>query len=127
MDRLDAEISRVVDNPEGDWWKEEWWEEWMEDIDVYPCEVTHSITDEEREEFKTALNLLNHHAASSREEYINRISENRLALKVKIHDLENNMDLSRIPHPTDKDLARIERYKAEYRKLLDCLQHSIIE
>ena len=93
----------------------------MEDIDVYPCEVTHSITEEEREELKNALNLLNQHTASSREEYIARISENRLALKVKMNDLKNNMDLTRIQQPTEKDLARVERYKVEYENLLNVL------
>ena len=122
---LDVKVPEVVDNPKESWWEEEWWDEWMEDIDVYPCEVTHSITDEEREELKNALNLLNHHTASSREEYIARISENRLALKVKMNDLKNNMDLSRIPQPTEKDLARVERYKVEYEKLLNVLSSSI--
>ena len=122
---LDVKVAEVVDNPKGSWWEEEWWDEWMEDIDVYPCEVTHSITDEEREELKNALNLLNHHTAPSREEYIARISENRLALKVKMNDLKNNMDLNRIPQPTEKDLARIERYEKEYQKLLNVLHRSI--
>ena len=117
---LDAEISKVVDNPE-----ENWWEEWMEDIDVYPCAVTHSITDEERNEIKTALNLLNHHTASSREEYIAHISENRLALRVKMHDLENNMDLTRIPQPTAKDFARVERYRREYEFLTNALHNCV--
>ena len=122
---LDAKVSEVVGNTKESWWEEEWWDEWMEDIDPYPCEVTHSITDTEREELKNALNLLNHHTATSREEYIARISENRLALKVKINDLKNNMDLSRIPQPTEKDLARIERYKVEYEKLLDVLWNDL--
>ncbi len=119
---LDAEISKVVDNPE-----ENWWEEWMEDIDVYPCVVTHSLTDEERNEIKTALNLLNHHTASSREEYIAHISENRLALRVKMHDLENNMDLTRIPQPTAKDFARVERYRREYEFLTNALHNCFSE
>ena len=117
---LDAEISKVVDNSE-----ENWWEEWMEDIDVYPCAVTHSITDEERNEIKTALNLLNHHTASSREEYIAHISENRLALRVKMHDLENNMDLTRISQPTTKDFARVERYRREYEFLTNALHNCV--
>lgn len=117
---LDVEISKVVDNPE-----ENWWEEWMEDIDVYPCVVTHSITDEERNEIKTALNLLNHHTASSREEYIAHISENRLALRVKMHDLENNMDLTRIPQPTTKDFARVERYRREYEFLTNAFHNCV--
>lgn len=122
---LDDKVSSVVDNPKENWYEEEWWEDWMEDIDVYPCTVTHSITDEEREELKNALNLLNHHTALSREEYIARISENRLALRVKMNDLKNNMDLSRIPQPTEKDLTRVERYKIEYEKLLNILRDGL--
>jgi len=121
MAMLDAKVSEVVDNPKESWWDEEWWEDWMEDIAPYPCEITHSITDEERDELKAALNLLNHHTAPTREEYIERISRNHLALKVKMHDLENNMDIRRIPEPTEKDLARIERYKKEYQTLLRAL------
>lgn len=125
MNLLDEEISRVVDNPKEHWYEEEWWKEWMEDIAVYPCTVTHVITDEELAEIKTALTLLNHHTAPSREEYINRISGNFLALKVKLNDLRNNMDISRIPQPTEKDYARIERYKKEYQRLIKALDHIV--
>lgn len=125
MNLLDEEILRVVDNPKEHWYEEEWWEDWMEDIDVYPCEITHVVTDEEREEIKTALTLLNHHTAPSREEYINRISTNFLALKVKLNDLKSNMDITRIPEPTEKDFARLERYKKEYGILLEALHNSL--
>lgn len=126
MERLNAEISRVTNNPTENCYEKEWYEEWMEDIDVDPCTLTHSVTEEERNEIATALKLLNHHTASSREEYIKRISENRLALKVKMHDLENNMDLSRIPQPTDKDFARVERYKREYEVLINALHNGVL-
>lgn len=125
MNLLDEEMSRVVDNPKEHWYEEEWWEEWMEDIAVYPCKATHVITDEERAEIKTTLTLLNHHTASSREEYINRISTNFLALKVKLNDLRNNLDITRIPEPTEKDYARIERYKKEYDILIEALHNRL--
>lgn len=125
MHLLDEEISRVVDNPKEHWYEEEWWEDRMEDIDKYPCEPTHVITDEERDEIKTALTLLNHHTAPSREEYISRISGNFLALKVKLNDLRNNMDITRIPDPTEKDYARIERYKQEYETLIEALDNIV--
>lgn len=44
--------------------------------------------------------------------FIQRAARNPIARRVKLADLEDNMDLSRIPHPTAKDFARIERYKA---------------
>ena len=126
MNLLDEEISRILDNPkenwwEEDWWEEDWWEDWMEDIDKYPCETTHVMTTEERDEIETALTLLNHHTAPSREEYISRISNNFLALKVKLNDLRNNMDITRIPEPTEKDYARMDRYKKEYQTLIEAL------
>lgn len=127
MHLLDEEISRVVDNPKEHWYEEDWWKEWMEDIAVYPCKTTHVITDEEWAEIKTALTLLNHHTAPSREEYISRISGNFLALKVKLNDLRNNMDITRIPAPTEKDYARIERYKKEYDILMEALHNRVNE
>lgn len=71
------------------------------------------------------MTLLNHHTTTSREEYISRISRNHLALKVKLHDLRNNMDISRIPEPTEKDYARLERYQKEYKTLIKALRNSI--
>lgn len=44
-------------------------------------------------------------------DYIQWVKHNPLALAVKIADMMHNMDLSRIPNPTDKDYARIEKYK----------------
>ena len=42
--------------------------------------------------------------------YIERISFNPLAVKIKLADLEDNRDLTRLPEVTDKDLERIEKY-----------------
>lgn len=125
MHQLDAELSRMLECPKERWYEEEWWEEWMEDIAVYPSKTTHVITDEERDEITTALKFLNHHTASTREEYITRISSNRLALRVKLNDLRSNMDISRIPEPSEKDYARLERYKKEYQTLIEVLHNGI--
>lgn len=125
MHLLDAEISKLLEKPKEHWYEEDWWEDWMEDIDKYPCETTHIMTNDERDEIKTALTLLNHHTAPSREEYISRITGNRLALRVKLNDLRNNMDMTRIPEPTEKDYARLERYKKEYQILMEALHNSI--
>lgn len=53
-------------------------------------------------------------------EFIDRIasSQNKLAIKVKLADLEDNMDLTRISRLTEKDIDRVEkRYKPAYEKL----------
>lgn len=42
---------------------------------------------------------------------IERAAQNAIALKVKIADLTDNMDLTRIAHPSDKDRERIEKYR----------------
>ena len=54
------------------------------------------------------------------EEFIKRVGKNPLATKVKLSDLANNMDISRIPNPSEKDHERIEKYRkaAEYLKNL---------
>ncbi len=120
MERLNEKIAEIVSQDVS-----LWWEEWMEDIAPSACGVTHSITDEEQEEIIMALDVLNHNTVSTREEYIERLSSNYLALKVKIHDLESNMDIKRIPDPTEKDLARVERYKKEYQTLLTILDKAL--
>lgn len=48
---------------------------------------------------------------TSYDEYLNRIKHNLLARAVKIADLKHNMDLTRIPEPTERDLQRLEKYK----------------
>ncbi len=46
----------------------------------------------------------------SYEEFVDRAGRNLLARKVKIADLKDNMDITRIDHPTDKDFDRIKKY-----------------
>ena len=72
------------------------------------------LSNNDREELTVALRLLNHHLAPDRETYIQRIKCNALAKAVKMHDLTHNMDLSRLPNPTQKDYERVKRYKKEY-------------
>lgn len=43
-------------------------------------------------------------------EYIARICENRLAARVKLADLTDNMDLNRLPGLTRRDFERLEKY-----------------
>jgi (p)ppGpp synthase/HD superfamily hydrolase len=43
--------------------------------------------------------------------FINRIKKNKLAIKIKIADLQDNLDLKRIPNPKKKDFERIKKYK----------------
>jgi (p)ppGpp synthase/HD superfamily hydrolase len=58
-------------------------------------------------------------------EYIESIikSGSITALHVKLADLENNMDISRIKNPTVKDIERVEkRYHKAYEKIMNRLE-----
>lgn len=57
--------------------------------------------------------------------YINNIIKNgsKEALNVKLADLKNNMDMTRIKNPTVKDYERVEkRYAPNYEKILNRLE-----
>lgn len=49
--------------------------------------------------------------------FISRVMTNPLSLKVKLYDLEDNMDLSRLKCISEADLIRYEKYKRAH----DCL------
>ena len=50
-------------------------------------------------------------------DYIARICENALAARVKYADLQDNLDISRIPNPTEKDFARIRKYEQAMKRI----------
>lgn len=45
------------------------------------------------------------------EEFINRVALNPIGKRVKLADLQDNIDISRIPNPTEKDYDRMKKYK----------------
>ena len=96
---------------------------WKEEFNLIPSAGNSTFFPSEKdwEEIKEALACLNHNTAPDRASYIRRFRDNKLALKVKLNDMRNNMDISRIPSPTPRDLERLERYKAEYRILTEML------
>ncbi|WJQ79806.1 HD domain-containing protein [Brevibacillus brevis] len=51
-------------------------------------------------------------------EFVGRTKQNPIARLVKLGDLEDNSDLSRIPEPTEKDYERLLRYKRAIKELL---------
>lgn len=68
-----------------------------------------------------AVCILTRNDDVSYDKYIDDIvdSNNLIAIDVKMKDLEHNMDISRIPNPTDEDYERMEKYKKSYKKLQD--------
>jgi (p)ppGpp synthase/HD superfamily hydrolase len=53
----------------------------------------------------------------SYENYLNRVASNELAVKIKIADLEDNMDITRLPYLTELDFVRLQKYLKAWHKL----------
>ena len=71
-------------------------------------------------EIINAVEILTRHNKEDYAQYIDRLisSNNLTVLNVKLSDLKNNMDISRIKNPTAKDFSRIEtRYRPSYVKI----------
>jgi (p)ppGpp synthase/HD superfamily hydrolase len=69
------------------------------------------------EEVITAIELLTHDKKVPYKKYIEAIKTNKIALKVKLADLEDNMDIKRIAHPKLRDYARLAEYLKYYNEL----------
>ena len=58
-----------------------------------------------------AIKLLTRQDTTDYFEYVKKISTDPIATKVKIVDLDHNSDLSRLKKVSEKDIARVEKYK----------------
>ena len=59
----------------------------------------------------SAVIALSKQKGETRMDAARRLAPNPVARAVKLADLRDNMDLSRLPHPTDKDRARLREYE----------------
>ncbi len=57
-----------------------------------------------------AIDCLSRNGLETYEEFIIRVKKNALSTKVKIKDILDNLDLSRIPNRTVKDDVRAQKY-----------------
>ncbi len=64
-----------------------------------------------------AIDCLSKRDNENYESFILRVSENNLARKIKIEDIIDNLNLTRLKKITDKDLQRIEKYHRALRVL----------
>jgi hypothetical protein len=76
------------------------------------------------EDVIAALDCLTKRNGESYDDFIGRILVNELACKVKYGDLADNMDLTRIPNPTDKDMERIKKYRESADRINDVLPYA---
>ena len=66
-----------------------------------------------------AVACLTHRECEDYFDYVRRAGKNPIARQVKLSDLHHNMDLSRLPQVTEKDLKRLEKYKKAQEILLE--------
>src|SRR5579885_3153864 len=69
------------------------------------------------EELIQALDCLTRRSEESYEQFLERARANPLARRVKRADLEDNMDIRRLPAVGEKDLERLNRYIAAWRQI----------
>lgn len=70
------------------------------------------------EKILAAVEAITQNKNESKTAYINRVKKNPLAIRVKLNDLEDNMDVRRLPKITDKDVKRLKKYLRIYNQLL---------
>jgi (p)ppGpp synthase/HD superfamily hydrolase len=71
------------------------------------------------EEILVAIDCLTRRDGEEYDQFIDRVEGTTLARKVKIADLQDNLDLGRIREPNERDFNRIKKYQkalAELRK-----------
>ena len=97
------------------------------------CAVLHdvvedtNITSEElrsqdfSDEVVSALDCLTRRAGESYDDFIGRVLTNETACRVKLADLKDNMNLTRIQHPSKEDQMRVEKYRRAVDRILGAL------
>jgi (p)ppGpp synthase/HD superfamily hydrolase len=65
-----------------------------------------------------ALDCVTNRKSEDYDAFIDRVKTNSIAIKVKIADLEDNMDIRRIKVLTEKDMERLNKYLHYYEILL---------
>jgi (p)ppGpp synthase/HD superfamily hydrolase len=71
------------------------------------------------EEILAALDCLTRQNGEEYEKFIERVKLNPLAIKVKIADLEDNLDVARLKEVTEADAKRLEKYQQALQMLND--------
>lgn len=61
--------------------------------------------------------ILTKDKTTSYESYLHNVRANPIARKVKLADLRHNLDISRIPNPSEEDYKRIKKYKKAFEYL----------
>ena len=65
-------------------------------------------------EILVAVKLLTHDKSVPYLDYVRKVKENPIAREVKLSDLRDNMDITRLKDLTDEDLERLRKYREAY-------------
>lgn len=101
--RVDGEKEKIV----------AWLHDTVEDAGATIDEIREIFGDEVAD----AVAVLTHDKKVPYLDYIREIKKNEIARKVKIADLNHNMDVSRLPIITDADWNRVKKYEKALRIL----------
>lgn len=71
----------------------------------------------------SALELLTHESDLSYEDYVKKISTNLDAARVKLEDIRDNSDVTRLKGLREKDFKRMEKYHRAYLFLKNALEN----
>lgn len=97
------------------------------------CAVLHDVVEDSNitfddlrkhrfsEEAIAVLDCLTKRNGESYEEFIDRVLKNETACHVKLADLCDNMNISRIEKPSEKDVAQIKKYREAADRISDAL------
>lgn len=71
------------------------------------------------DEIIEALGCLTKQRDEGYQEYLQRVASNEIAIQVKLADLDDNMNLDRLPQITTKDIERYQKYREAKKYLLN--------
>jgi len=69
------------------------------------------------EEITDAIECLSKRENEEHRKYISRVLSNKLSIKVKLYDLEDNLNLLRLKEIKEKDIKRLNKYLETYKIL----------
>lgn len=82
----------------------------LEDSDISEADIAEALDCGLDSDIMNALRAISREPGEPYADYIVRCGRNELARVVKMHDLEDNMNLDRIPKPGKVDHHRVEKY-----------------
>lgn len=85
-------------------------------------DTTYTLDDLDRmgyaSEVIDAVDCLTHREGESYDDYLVRVQTNVIATRVKLYDLEDNMDVRRMKTIEERDVERLRKYRSAYATLL---------